>query len=115
MAEATPPSGKGVDETPPPDDGTPPDNGWRKEYWKRNLRIMVVLLIIWFVVSFGCGILFIEQLNKVEINGFPLGMWFAQQGSIYTFVLLILVYAVLMDRLDDRYGVSERDGDGRRM
>jgi putative solute:sodium symporter small subunit len=115
MAEATPPRQDGVGETPPPGDDTPPDDGWRKDYWKQNLRIMVVLLIIWFVVSFGCGILFIEQLNNIEINGFPLGMWFAQQGSIYAFVLLILVYAVLMDRLDDRFGVGERDGNGRRM
>jgi putative solute:sodium symporter small subunit len=76
---------------------------------------MLVLLTIWFVVSFGCGILFVEQLNKIEINGFPLGFWFAQQGSIYTFILLILVYALRMDRLDDEYGVSERDGEGRRM
>jgi putative solute:sodium symporter small subunit len=98
-------------------DGEPPpeDNGWRREYWRRNLRLMVVLLSIWFIVSFGCGILFVEQLNQIEIGGFPLGFWFAQQGSIYTFVILILVYAVLMDRLDDRFGVSERDEEGRRL
>lgn len=106
MTDMARPSGQG-------DGERPPDNGWRKDYWRANLRIMVVLLAIWFAVSFGCSILFIEQLNKVEINGFPLGFWFAQQGSIYTFVLLILVYAVLMDRLDDRFGVSERDGEGR--
>ena len=104
----------GGGESPPPDNGSPPDNGWRKEYWRRNLRLMVILLSIWFIVSFGCGILLVEQLNKIVINGFPLGFWFAQQGSIYTFVALILVYAVLMDRLDDRFGVSERDGEGRR-
>jgi len=104
----------GGESSPPPDNGLPPDNGWRKEYWRRNLRIMVILLTIWFIVSFGCSILFVEQLNEIVINGFPLGFWFAQQGSIYTFVVLILVYAVLMDRLDDRFGVSERDGEGRR-
>ena len=98
-----------------PGKSPPEDNGWRKEYWRRNLRLMVILLSIWFIVSFGCGILFIEQLNKVVINGFPLGFWFAQQGSIYTFVVLILVYAVRMDRLDDRFGVSERDGEGQRL
>jgi putative solute:sodium symporter small subunit len=100
-----------------PGGGEPPpeDNGWRKDYWRRNLRLMVILLSIWFIVSFGCGILFVDQLNKIEINDFPLGFWFAQQGSIYTFVVLILVYAVLMDRLDDRFRVSERDGEGRRM
>ncbi|MPY80753.1 MAG: DUF4212 domain-containing protein [Actinophytocola sp.] len=76
---------------------------------------MVILLSIWFIVSFGCGILFVEQLNKIEIAGFPLGFWFAQQGAIYTFLVLILIYAVRMDRLDDEYGVSERDGDGERL
>jgi putative solute:sodium symporter small subunit len=114
MAEATR-TGLSDAGEPPPGGGPPDQNGWRKEYWRRNLRLMVVLLTIWFVVSFGCGILFVEQLNKIVINGFPLGFWFAQQGSIYTFILLILVYALRMDRLDDEYGVSERDGEGRRM
>ncbi|WP_345218348.1 DUF4212 domain-containing protein [Georgenia halophila] len=93
----------------------PPDNSWRRRYWRRNLRLMVVLLVIWFVVSFGFGILLIEPLNSIEILGFPLGLWFAQQGSIYTFVILILVYALRMDRLDDEFGVSERDGNGDRL
>ncbi|WP_129786975.1 DUF4212 domain-containing protein [Promicromonospora panici] len=99
---------------PPPGGGgaTLPENGWRKEYWKKNLRLMVVLLIVWFAVSFGAGILFVEQLNEIVIAGFPLGFWFAQQGSIYTFILLILIYAMRMDKLDDQYGVSERDDDG---
>jgi putative solute:sodium symporter small subunit len=101
---------------PPPGGGgvTLPENGWRKEYWKKNLRLMVVLLIVWFAVSFGAGILFVEQLNEVVIAGFPLGFWFAQQGSIYTFILLILIYALRMDKLDDQYGVSERHEDGSR-
>lgn len=98
----------------PPDPG-PPGNGWRQEYWKKNLRLMVVLLSIWFVVSFVCGILLIEQLNTIVILGFPLGLWFAQQGSIYTFIILILVYTLRMDRLDDEYGVAERDGEGNRL
>jgi putative solute:sodium symporter small subunit len=89
----------------------PPDNGWRQEYWRRNLRLMVILLVIWFAVSFGCGILFVEQLNQIVIAGFPLGFWFAQQGSIYVFVVLILVYALRMDRLDKEFGVEERDDD----
>jgi putative solute:sodium symporter small subunit len=97
---------------PPP---AGPENGWRKDYWRKNLRLMVILLAIWFIVSFGCSILFVEQLNKVVINGFPLGFWFAQQGSIYTFIILILVYALRMDRLDDQYGVSERDSEGNRL
>jgi putative solute:sodium symporter small subunit len=99
-----------------PGDGEPrqEDNGWRREYWRRNLRLMVILLVIWFAVSFGAGILFVEQLNEIEINNFPLGFWFAQQGSIYTFVILILVYAVLMDRLDKQFGVDEREEEGGR-
>jgi putative solute:sodium symporter small subunit len=107
----SPPSG-----APPSDGGGAvlPENGWRKEYWKKNLRLMVVLLVVWFAVSFGAGILFVEQLNEIVIAGFPLGFWFAQQGSIYTFILLILIYALRMDRLDDEYGVSERNDDGSR-
>ncbi|WP_029088928.1 DUF4212 domain-containing protein [Brevibacterium album] len=80
---------------------------WRRQYWKKNLRLMVVLLAIWFLVSFGCGILFIEQLNTIVILGFPLGLWFAQQGSIITFVVLILVYALRMDWIDREFGVAE--------
>ena len=98
------------------DDGSPPtDQSWRKEYWKRNLRLIVTLLSIWFVVSFLAGIILIEPLNEITINGFPVGFWFAQQGSIYTFVVLILVYALRMDKLDDEFGVSERDGNGARL
>lgn len=108
MAEVVHGSEQGGGEPPPP----APDNGWRREYWRRNLRLMVILLVIWFIVSFGCGILFVEQLNNIVINDFPLGLWFAQQGSIYTFVILILVYALFMDRLDERFGVREREGDG---
>ena len=86
----------------------------RQEYWRRNLRLMITLLIIWFVVSFGAGILLVEPLNRVSFLSMPLGFWFAQQGSIITFVVLILVYAVRMDRLDDEFEVSERDEAGRR-
>ncbi|MPZ64643.1 MAG: DUF4212 domain-containing protein [Pseudonocardiaceae bacterium] len=106
-------SDTGPGSEPPP--GSAAEDSWRREYWRRNLRYMVILLSIWFIVSFGLGILLVEPLNAVIINGFPLGFWFAQQGSIYTFLLLILVYAVLMDRLDDKFGVSERDGEGRRL
>jgi putative solute:sodium symporter small subunit len=91
------------------------DDGWRQEYWKRNLRLMVTLLVVWFVVSFGFGILLVEQLNQIEIGGFPLGFWFAQQGSIYVFLLLILIYALRMDRLDVEFGVDERDDEGNRL
>lgn len=72
-------------------------------YWRQNLRILALLLVVWFVVSYGLGILFVEPLNQYRLRGFPLGFWFAQQGSIYVFILLILVYAVWMDRLDRRH------------
>ncbi|MAF64797.1 MAG: hypothetical protein CMJ84_03945 [Planctomycetes bacterium] len=78
-------------------------------YWRANLRIVAVLLSIWFTVSFVCGVLLVEPLNQVRIpnTGFKLGFWFAQQGSIYIFVVLIFVYVRLMNRLDDEHGVSE--------
>ena len=76
-------------------------------YWRANLRLIGALLVVWAVVSYGCGILFVETLNRVHIGGVGLGFWFSQQGSIYTFVVLIFVYAIAMDRLDARHGVSE--------
>ncbi len=81
----------------------------RKAYWQENLKILSVLLTIWFVVSYGCGILFVDALNSVNLpgTGFPLGFWFAQQGSIYVFVALIFIYVALMNKLDKRYGVEE--------
>ncbi|GAB3182007.1 hypothetical protein GCM10027060_13950 [Nesterenkonia halophila] len=94
--------------------GATDQDDWRKRYWKKNLRLMVSLLAVWFVVSYGFGILLIEPLNTIEILGFPLGLWFAQQGSIITFVILILIYALRMDRIDDEFGVSERGEDGGR-
>lgn len=80
-------------------------------YWRRNLTYVAVLLAIWFAVSYGAGILFVDALNAVRIpgTGFPLGFWFAQQGSIYTFVLLIVVYVRLMNRLDREFDVDEID------
>ncbi len=75
-------------------------------YWRANVRILVILLSIWFVSSFGLGILFVEPLNNLSLGGFPLGFWFAQQGSIYIFIVLILVYARWMDRIDRRYEVD---------
>ena len=78
-------------------------------YWKGNLRILAVLLSIWFVVSYGFGILLVEPLNQIRLGGFKLGFWFAQQGSIYVFVILIAVYVVLMNRLDAAHGVAEKD------
>lgn len=73
-------------------------NAW--SYWRTNLKYLSVLLSIWFFVSFGCGILFVDFFNQFQLGGFPLGFWFAQQGAIYTFVLLIFIYIYLMNRLD---------------
>jgi putative solute:sodium symporter small subunit len=71
-------------------------------YWKKNIRYITILLSIWFIVSFACGILFVEQLNTIQIGGFKLGFWFAQQGSIFGFVVIIFTYIYLMNRLDNK-------------
>ncbi len=89
-------------DAPPPEDDLEQQNA----YWSANLRVMSVLLSIWFVASFVLGVLLVEPLNGVQLGGFPLGFWFAHQGSIYVFVVLILVYVVWMDRLDKRFGVG---------
>jgi putative solute:sodium symporter small subunit len=78
-----------------------------KAYWKKNLKTLLLLLLVWFVVSFGFGILLVEPLNAVKIGGFKLGFWFAQQGSIYTFVILIFVYVYRMNKLDKEFDVNE--------
>jgi putative solute:sodium symporter small subunit len=80
-----------------------------RAYWRANLRLLLCLLAVWFVVSYGFGILLVDVLNRVRIpgTGFPLGFWFAQQGSIYVFVVLIFVYVWRMNRLDARFGVAE--------
>ena len=77
-------------------------------YWKSNLKIILSLLSIWFLVSFGFGILLSEWLDQIKIGGFKMGFWFAQQGSIYVFVILIFVYVHLMDRLDKKYMNAEK-------
>ncbi len=76
-------------------------------YWRTNLRYVAILLSIWFAVSFGASVLLVDVLDQIPFFGFKLGFWFAQQGSIYTFVVLIFVYARLMNRLDQEYGVDE--------
>ena len=81
-----------------------------KEYWNSNLKIVSVLLAIWFLVSFGFGILFSDFLDQIKIGGFKLGFWFAQQGSIYIFVILIFVYVYLMQKLDKKI-YQEEDSD----
>ncbi len=76
-------------------------------YWRDNLRLLLKLLIIWFVVSFGCGVLLVDVLNNIQFFGFKLGFWFAQQGAIYVFVILIFVYVHKMNQIDKHYGVDE--------
>jgi putative solute:sodium symporter small subunit len=76
-------------------------------YWRENLRIMGTLLAVWFIVSYGAGILFVDALNSIQFGGFKLGFWFAQQGAIYTFVALIFVYVAKMNALDKKYNVQE--------
>lgn len=78
-----------------------------KLYWKKNLSLMVVLLSIWAIVSYGFGILFVDQMNAIKIAGFPLGFWFAQQGSIYVFVVLIFIYYFIMKKVDEEFDVHE--------
>jgi putative solute:sodium symporter small subunit len=75
-------------------------------YWRKNMLIMVLLLIIWAVVGLGCGVLLADRLNHFALGGFPLGFWFAQQGSIIVFILLILAYCVLLNRLDSRHALE---------
>ena len=77
------------------------------DYWKSNLKYLKVLLSIWFIVSFLFGIVFAESLNQFKLAGFPLGFWFAHQGSIYTFVVLIFIYVILMNKLDKKFDVDE--------
>ena len=74
-----------------------------KDYWRANLKILIILLSIWFMVSFGFGIIFSDFLDQYQIGGFKLGFWFAQQGSIYLFVVLIFIYVYLMNKLDEKY------------
>lgn len=84
----------------------------RRAYWRKNLKYLAILLAIWFVVSYGCGILFADALDRIRIGGFPLGFWFAQQGAIYVFVALIFVYVWLMNRLDRRTYADEPHDEG---
>lgn len=76
-------------------------------YWRQNLKYLLILLLIWFAVSYGAGIIFKDILDSIKIGGFPLGFWFAQQGSIYVFVVLIFIYMYLMNRLDKKFGYDE--------
>ena len=76
-------------------------------YWRENLRVILTYLVVWFAVSYGCGILFVDELDKFQFFGFPLGFWFSQQGSIYVFIALIWAYVFSMNRLDEKHDVNE--------
>jgi putative solute:sodium symporter small subunit len=78
-----------------------------KKYWDENIKLVISLLSIWAFVSFGCGILFVDYLNEIQFMGFKLGFWFAQQGAIYVFLVLIAVYVHKANKLDEKYGVDE--------
>ena len=78
-------------------------------YWRKNLQYLASLLAVWFIASYGCAILFVDYLDKIKIGGFRLGFWFAQQGSIYIFVVLIFIYVKLMNHLDKRHDVDEEE------
>ena len=79
-----------------------------KKYWRRNLALMIKLLVVWFAVSFGCGILLFDVLNQIQIGGYKLGFWFAQQGSLYVFIVLIFYYARKMAALDREFNVDDK-------
>ncbi len=81
--------------------------GKMADYWKKNLRTLFVLLVVWFVVSFGFGIILVEPLNRFHLGGYPLGFWFAQQGAIYSFIALIFIYVWRMNKLDREFDVHE--------
>ncbi|MBB1485404.1 DUF4212 domain-containing protein [Oceanospirillum sediminis] len=76
-------------------------------YWRENVSLIIRYLVIWFIASYGCGILFVDALNSIEFFGFKLGFWFAQQGSIYVFLVLLVLYARSMNALDEKYDVHE--------
>ncbi|WP_375201551.1 DUF4212 domain-containing protein [Hyphococcus sp.] len=78
-----------------------------KAYWRENVKLLLILLSVWFAVSFGAGVLFVDALNQIHLGGFKLGFWFAQQGSIIVFVVLIFVYAARMKEIDRRFGAHE--------
>jgi putative solute:sodium symporter small subunit len=84
------------------------DSLHKKKYWRENLKYLAILLSIWFLVSFVFGILLVDELNTIRLGGFKLGFWFAQQGAIYVFVVLIFVYIKLMNKLDKKFGFNEK-------
>ncbi len=87
------------------DDSEAPDN--QRAYWSANIRLLSILMSIWFAISFGAGILFRPFLDQYMIGGYPLGFWFAQQGSIYGFIILIIIYAVRMRKIERKYDLDD--------
>jgi len=85
------------------------DDNQARAYWRENIRLLLSLLAVWFLVSFGAGILWVDWLNQFRVYGFKLGFWFAQQGAIYVFVILIVVYVRGMHKLDQKYNVDEEE------
>ena len=83
------------------------DSEKRQAYWQANLKLTLTMLAIWFVISYCCGILFVEQLNAIQIGGYKLGFWFAQQGSMYGFVAIIFFYASRMKAIDRKFDVHD--------
>ena len=83
------------------------DKGKADEYWQENIKLVIRLLVIWATVSFGCGILLVDVLNEFSFMGFKLGFWFAQQGAIYVFLVIIFYYRAKANKLDEKYGVHE--------
>jgi putative solute:sodium symporter small subunit len=86
-------------------------SGNNKLYWRTNIRLLSKLLVVWFTVSFGCGIILVDWLDQFTLFGFKLGFWFAQQGAIYVFVVLIFIYAWRMRIIDRQFGVSDDEGE----
>ena len=76
-------------------------------YWKENISLILKLLVVWFIASYGCGIIFIDELNAITFGGFKLGFWFAQQGAIYVFLVLVFVYAKKMEAIERKYDIHE--------
>ena len=85
----------------------------RAHYWRVNIKVLLILLAVWFIASFGLSILAVDWLDQFNFMGFPLGFWMAQQGSMVVFLLIIAVYAIVMNRVDRKYGVEEEEADSR--
>lgn len=102
-SDEPPPGDASPDPTAGPRRASPEEAALLRSYWRANIRIMIALLVVWAAAGLGCGVLFADALNHVRLGGYPLGFWFAQQGSIVVFVLIILVYALALNRLDAKH------------